>query len=85
MYQEHRCYYWANLGEHYTGLVTLAPGQVSFKKLGLLKDKCERKKKPRVNSLEVQWLGFSVFTVMAWVQSLAKELRSYKQGRATNK
>ena len=45
MYQEHRCYYWANLGEHYTGLVTLVPGQVSFKKLGLLKDKCERKKK----------------------------------------
>ena len=26
----------------------------------------------------VQWLGFSVFTATAWVQSLVKELRSRK-------
>lgn len=31
-----------------------------------------------VNSLMVQWLGLSVFTVESQVQSLVGELRSYK-------
>ena len=26
----------------------------------------------------VQWLGLGTFTAMAWVQSLVRELRSYK-------
>ena len=28
------------------------------------------------NSLVVQWLRFSTFTVVAWIQSLVRELRS---------
>ena len=34
----------------------------------------------------VQWLGLGAFTMVAWVQSVAGELRSYKlQGRAKQK
>ena len=32
-----------------------------------------------VNSLALQWLGLSVFTVEAWALSLVRELRSHKQ------
>ena len=35
------------------------------------------------NSQVVQWLGLGAFTLVAWVQSLVGELRSYKpQGTA---
>ena len=38
------------------------------------------------NSQVVQWLGLGAFTMVAWVQSVAGELRSYKlQGRAKQK
>ena len=30
------------------------------------------------NSLAVQWLGLGTLTVVAWVQSLVRELRSHK-------
>ena len=35
-------------------------------------------KKNPGNSLAVQWLGLSAFTVGAWVQSLVRELKSHK-------
>ena len=30
------------------------------------------------NSLVVQWLGLDIFTEVAWVQSVVRELRSHK-------
>ena len=35
-------------------------------------------KKSSRNSLAVQWVGFSTFTAVAWVQILARELRSHR-------
>ena len=41
--------------------------------------------KPNGNSLVVQWLGFGVFTVGAWVQYLIRELRFCKPSGAGKK
>ena len=43
------------------------------------------KQEIRGNSLTFQWLGFSIFTAMAWVQSQLGELRSRKLSEATKK
>ena len=37
------------------------------------------------NSLALQWLGLSVFTVEAWVLSWVRELRSHKQQHGQKK
>ena len=37
------------------------------------------------NSLVVQWLRFRAFTIVAWIQSLVRELRSYMPCREPEK